>query len=110
MTEPYDAAEPTTTPAFRPAAPSDLDRLLSLVVPDPACGLTADTHRARLADGQYRHEWTWLAEDPGGGGVPRAVAVWWGGPGAPAPPPSTGCSRIRRWAPAARVPTSPPGC
>ncbi|MFI0977170.1 GNAT family N-acetyltransferase [Streptomyces sp. NPDC021093] len=67
---------------------SDLDRFLPLLVADPASTLTADLYRAKLADGQYRPEWTWIAEDPSGvpsGGVPLAVAVWWGNRGEPTP-------------------------
>ncbi|MFD0350519.1 GNAT family N-acetyltransferase [Kitasatospora aburaviensis] len=63
----------------RPTAPSDLDRVLPLIVPDPATGLTADTYRTRLADGEYRPDWTWVAEDAPGG-APLALAVWWGDP------------------------------
>ncbi|MFE7594344.1 hypothetical protein ACFU6K_33560 [Kitasatospora sp. NPDC057512] len=48
---------------FRPTTPSDLDRALPLLVADPACDLTADTYRSRLADGEYRPAWTWIAED-----------------------------------------------
>ncbi|MCG6498028.1 GNAT family N-acetyltransferase [Kitasatospora sp. A2-31] len=63
----------------RPTTPSDLDRVLPLIVPDPATGLTADTYRTRLADGEYRTDWTWVAEDAPGG-PPLALAVWWGDP------------------------------
>ncbi|MEU7576404.1 GNAT family N-acetyltransferase [Streptomyces sp. NPDC041068] len=71
-------------PVIRPSVASDLDRLLPLLVADPACGLTADTYLAKLADGQYRHDRTWVAEDPAGG-APLAVAAWWGSPGAARP-------------------------
>ncbi|WP_441248375.1 GNAT family N-acetyltransferase [Kitasatospora sp. McL0602] len=64
---------------FRPTVESDLDRVLPLIVADPACPLTADTYRARLADGEYRPAWTWIAEDSPGG-TPLALAVWWGAP------------------------------
>lgn len=63
---------------FRPTVESDLDRLLPLLTADPAIPLTADRYRHRLAHGQYRPAWTWIAEDASGGG-PLAVAVWWGG-------------------------------
>ncbi|MGW7417394.1 GNAT family N-acetyltransferase [Streptomyces sp. NPDC054863] len=63
---------------IRSVVESDLDGFLPLLVADPASTLTADLYRAKLADGQYRLEWTWIAEDPSGG-APLAVAVWWGG-------------------------------
>ncbi|MFF4653625.1 GNAT family N-acetyltransferase [Streptomyces sp. NPDC001380] len=64
---------------FRPTVESDLDLVLPLIVPDPACAMTADLYRARLADGGYRPGWTWIAEDAPGA-APLALAVWWGGP------------------------------
>jgi hypothetical protein len=64
---------------FRPTVESDLDRILPLIVPDPACDLTGDVYRARLADGQYRPGWTWIGEDASN--TPLAVAIWWGNPG-----------------------------
>ncbi|MFI5979421.1 GNAT family N-acetyltransferase [Streptomyces sp. NPDC051555] len=64
---------------FRPTHASDLDRLLPLIVTDAAGGMTADTYTTRLTAGEYRPEWTWVAED-GAGGAPLALAVWWGGP------------------------------
>ncbi|MET8685466.1 GNAT family N-acetyltransferase [Streptomyces sp. NPDC004732] len=69
---------------IRPVIAPDLVRFLPLLIADPVCGLTPDTYRSRLADGQYRHEWTWIAEDSADG-VPLAVAVWWGGPDASGP-------------------------
>jgi GNAT superfamily N-acetyltransferase len=70
--------------SFRSVVESDLDRFLPLLVADPASTLTADLYRAKLADGQYRPEWTWIAEgsaDASGSASGRellAVAVWWG--------------------------------
>lgn len=64
---------------FRPTVESDLDRFLPLIVADPASDMTADTYKARLADGEYRPSWTWLAEDASGG-APLALAIWWGDP------------------------------
>ncbi|MFG1925143.1 GNAT family N-acetyltransferase [Cryptosporangium sp. NPDC048952] len=60
---------------FRPAVEAELARVLPLVVADPACALTADTYRARLADGEYRLDHTWIAEDAS---TVLAVAIWWG--------------------------------
>ncbi|MCX5205404.1 GNAT family N-acetyltransferase [Streptomyces sp. NBC_00237] len=66
---------------FRSTVEADLDRLLPLLVADPASSLSAHTYLSKLADGQYRHAWTWIAEDPSGGDTaPLAVAVWWGLP------------------------------
>ncbi|MFI5801599.1 GNAT family N-acetyltransferase [Streptomyces sp. NPDC051561] len=64
---------------FRRTVEADLDRLLPLVVADPASTMRADMYLSKLADGQYRREWTWIAENPADGdGAPLAVAVWWG--------------------------------
>ncbi len=63
---------------FRSVVADDLDGFLPLLVPDPASVLSADAYRGKLADGQYRHAWTWIAEDPSDDGGPLAVAVWWG--------------------------------
>ena len=60
---------------FRPANASDLPRVLPLLVPDPASPLTHYGYRERLASGEYRPEWTWLAETDG---AVSALGVWWG--------------------------------
>jgi RimJ/RimL family protein N-acetyltransferase len=80
---------------FRSATPADLERVMALMVPDPAGGLTADTYRIRSLSRQYRPEWTWLAEGNATNGAsdtgcdnaegnaaenPAAAAVWWGEP------------------------------
>jgi RimJ/RimL family protein N-acetyltransferase len=70
-----------TAPAtYRPAVADDASRILPLVTPDPASRLTADTFRERLATGEYRPEWTWLAESGTGANGDRlqAAAIWWG--------------------------------
>jgi RimJ/RimL family protein N-acetyltransferase len=64
---------------FRPAAGSDLERLVALLGPDPAGGLTADQYRVRSRNREYRPEWTWVAQESAGD-PPAAVAVWWGDP------------------------------
>jgi GNAT superfamily N-acetyltransferase len=69
---------------FRPAAESELARVLPLIVADPASVLTADRYAARLAAGEYRPGWTWIAE-AAAGGAPLAVGVWWGHPEEPVP-------------------------
>jgi RimJ/RimL family protein N-acetyltransferase len=60
---------------YRPATAADLDQVAPLIVPDPASPLTADGYRRRLDTGEYRPEWTWVAE---ASGDVRAAAVWWG--------------------------------
>jgi RimJ/RimL family protein N-acetyltransferase len=64
---------------FRPAGVWDLDRVMALMVPDPASVLTRGTYLIRSRNREYRPGWTWLAEentsDP-----PLAAAVWWGDP------------------------------
>jgi RimJ/RimL family protein N-acetyltransferase len=69
---------------FRAATGADLARLAPLVVADPASPLTFATYRARVDRGDYRPEWTWIAEADGGGPV-RAAGIWWGRPGEAAP-------------------------
>ncbi|WP_394850196.1 GNAT family N-acetyltransferase [Pendulispora brunnea] len=61
---------------FRSATPSDLDRIVELLTADPACTVTKDSYRANLETGEYRLEWTWLAESAEGDLL--AVAIWWG--------------------------------
>jgi hypothetical protein len=63
---------------FRAMVEPDLDRILSLIADPAITSVTVDTYKAKLADGQYRPEWTWIAEDPTTG-VALAVAIWWGG-------------------------------
>jgi len=76
---------------FRPATGSDMPDILRLMSPDPACALTPDDYRERLATGEYRPEWTWLAEsaaaddDDSNGNALLAAAVWWGHHGDAAP-------------------------
>jgi ribosomal protein S18 acetylase RimI-like enzyme len=56
-------------------AESDLDRVLSFPVTEPVWWLGAERYRAEWATGQYRPEWTWVAEDDG---HLLARAIWWG--------------------------------
>jgi RimJ/RimL family protein N-acetyltransferase len=67
---------------FRPAGQSDLERVIPLIVPDPASSLTAARFTAKLASREYRPEWTWIAEASAAGAVgpPLAAGVWWGDP------------------------------
>ncbi|WP_073816111.1 GNAT family N-acetyltransferase [Kitasatospora sp. CB01950] len=65
---------------FRPILPQELDAVLSCIQPDPSTMLSADVVRSRLADGEYRPEWIWVAET-GPGRAPLLLAIWWGMPG-----------------------------
>jgi RimJ/RimL family protein N-acetyltransferase len=61
---------------FRSATDADAERTMALLVPDPASSLTPEIYLRRLKDtGEYRLEWTWIAE--GAGGQPLAAAIWW---------------------------------
>ena len=60
---------------YRAATAADLDQVSALIVPDPASPLTADGYRRRLGTGEYRPEWTWVAEVSGD---VRGAAIWWG--------------------------------
>ncbi|CAL9452422.1 hypothetical protein SUDANB95_02455 [Actinosynnema sp. ALI-1.44] len=61
---------------FRPMTDTDLERVLPLLVAgEVGAWSDADAFRHRLGTGEYRHEWTWIAEDDG---AVHAVAVWWG--------------------------------
>lgn len=81
------------TMTYRPAGAGDVERVLALVVPDPASRLTAGVFRRRLTTGEYRPEWTWLAETGPAEDDVQAAAIWWGDsalpraypPGRPAP-------------------------
>lgn len=83
------AAAPVT---YRPADAGDVERVIALVMPDPASPLTTAAFRSRLTTGEYRPEWTWVAET--GDDRIQAAAIWWGdtvipppaGPGRPAGP------------------------
>jgi RimJ/RimL family protein N-acetyltransferase len=71
-------------PVVRPATAADIPAVAALVVPDPACPLTSHDFRSRLATGQYRPEWTWLATGADGvtgtaaGTGIAAAGIWWG--------------------------------
>lgn len=63
---------------LRPSTPGDLDKLLGCVVDAPISWADPQRLRAFLADGHYRHDRIWIAEQ---GGRILARAVWWGYPG-----------------------------
>ena len=65
---------------FRAATAADMARLEPLVVPDPASGMTFTGYREVADNGEYRDEWTWIAEADGTGPV-FAAGIWWGSPG-----------------------------
>jgi RimJ/RimL family protein N-acetyltransferase len=69
---------------FRPAADADLERLMPLLTSDPYDTLRPDVFWKRRENGEYRTEWTWLAEE-NAHGLPAAAAVWWGRPEESAP-------------------------
>jgi RimJ/RimL family protein N-acetyltransferase len=72
----------------RAATAADLARIAPLVVADPACPLTIADYRHRAAHGEYRPEWTWIAEQPASGKSEKpvlAAGIWWGHPGQAAP-------------------------
>ena len=60
---------------IRPTTEADLDQILAWPVTEPAGVVPADRYREELDRGQYRPEWTWVAEDEG---RVLARAVWWG--------------------------------
>ena len=63
---------------FRSTVEADLDRLLHCTVDEPISWAGPDRLRSFLADGHYRHERVWIAEQDG---EILARAVWWGFPG-----------------------------
>ncbi|MGX4734825.1 GNAT family N-acetyltransferase [Kitasatospora griseola] len=65
---------------FRPIVSQELDAVLSCIQLDPSTMVSADVVRARLAEGEYRPEWIWIAEARPER-MPLVVAVWWGMPG-----------------------------
>ena len=60
---------------IRPTTDADLDRVLACPVDEPVGLVPPDRYRGELARGQYRPEWTWVAEDAG---RILARATWWG--------------------------------
>ncbi|MFG2697279.1 GNAT family N-acetyltransferase [Kitasatospora sp. NPDC048407] len=64
---------------FRPIVLQELDTALTCLRSDPSTTISAEVVRARIADGEYRPEWIWIAE-AGPERVPLALAIWWGLP------------------------------
>jgi RimJ/RimL family protein N-acetyltransferase len=69
---------------FRAATAADLARLAPLVVPDAASAMTLADYQTRAGRGEYRAEWTWIAQASEAEPV-LAAGIWWGHPGGPAP-------------------------
>ncbi|WP_433854461.1 GNAT family N-acetyltransferase [Streptomyces kronopolitis] len=60
---------------FRPTTGADTRRVVEVVVAEPVGWIGADRYLAEKAQGMYRPEWTWIAEDRG---RVWARALWWG--------------------------------
>jgi RimJ/RimL family protein N-acetyltransferase len=67
---------------FRPTTEADLDRVVACTVDEPISWIPADRYLAELAEGMYRPQWTWIAED---GERVVARALWWGQSGSEHP-------------------------
>jgi hypothetical protein len=62
---------------IRATVEADLDRVAACTGSEPVDAIGPDQYRSDLADGQYRPEWTWIAE---AGDEILARALWWGLP------------------------------
>jgi RimJ/RimL family protein N-acetyltransferase len=60
---------------FRSTTEADLDSVTAVTVDEPISWIAADRYLDELAQGMYRPEWTWIAED---GGRVVGRALWWG--------------------------------
>jgi RimJ/RimL family protein N-acetyltransferase len=60
---------------FRSVNEQDLDRVTAVTVEEPVSWIPAERYLEELAEGMYRPEWTWIAED---GDRLVARALWWG--------------------------------
>ncbi|MEV4216896.1 GNAT family N-acetyltransferase [Nonomuraea sp. NPDC049725] len=61
--------------SYRSVNADDLDRVTAWTVTEPVGWIDADRYLAELAEGMYRPEWTWIAED---GDRVVGRALWWG--------------------------------
>ncbi|MEV0387299.1 GNAT family N-acetyltransferase [Nonomuraea sp. NPDC050643] len=61
--------------SYRPTTAADLDHVTAWTVGEPVGWIPADRYLAELAEGMYRPEWTWIAED---GDRVLGRALWWG--------------------------------
>lgn len=60
---------------FHSMTEADLDRVTAVTVDEPIRWIPSDRYLDELAQGMYRPEWTWIAED---GGQVVGRALWWG--------------------------------
>lgn len=63
---------------IRTTVGADLGAILALIEQKSVNTVTAERYREYVADGYYKHDWTWVAEE---NGTIRALAIWWGVPG-----------------------------
>ena len=62
---------------IRNTVEADLDTIFALIEQKSVNTVTAERYREYVADGYYKHDWTWVAEE---NGEIRALAIWWGMP------------------------------
>jgi len=63
---------------IRNTVEADLDTILALIEQQSVNTVTLERYRDYVADGYYRDDWTWVAEEDG---AVKALAIWWGGLG-----------------------------
>ena len=62
---------------IRNTVEADLDTILALIEQKSINTVTLDRYQQYVAEGYYRDDWTWVAEE---NGAIQALAIWWGGP------------------------------
>lgn len=60
---------------IRTTVEADLDTIHALIERQSVNTVTLERYRDFLADGTYRHDWTWVVEEDG---KILALAIWWG--------------------------------
>jgi GNAT superfamily N-acetyltransferase len=60
---------------IRTTVEADLDTILALIDRQSVNTVTLDRYRDYVAEGMYRHDWTWVVEEDG---KIQAMAIWWG--------------------------------
>lgn len=64
---------------IRTTVEADLDTIFALIEQLSVNTVaSAEHYQGQVADGMYRHDWTWVVEDDG---KIQALAIWWGRPG-----------------------------
>ena len=63
---------------IRTIVEADLDTILALIEQKSVNTVTLDRYRKYVAEGYYRDDWTWVADEDG---TIQALAIWWGPPG-----------------------------